>query len=332
MYRPWAMRIFLAWLLLSIPVVAQPATPALPSEDRIRITEFYRVAAEIQDRIWPGWSKIPAPLLLVTNDTEFLTHHPGPPTEFKKLGDDFYVRPRKFPVSFQATFPAFGPPSVIVVGEPVNTISKTSTVWLFMLMHEHFHQLQNAQPGYFQAVNDLGLSHGDTTGMWMLNYPFPYEKPEVARAFAELRDLLVQAVNENDAAKFQALAKKYGEQRKKFFALLSPDDRKYLGFQLWQEGIARYTEVKSAEAASDYRPTEAFSSLSDFEPFKARAENARAATLAELKRADITTWKREVVYSFGAAEGFLLDRLNPGWKEQYFQRMLSTDSYFDAAQ
>jgi len=40
-------------------------------------------------------------------------------------------------------------------------------------MHEHFHQLQNGQPRYFQAVQDLGLSHGDNTGMWMLNYPFP---------------------------------------------------------------------------------------------------------------------------------------------------------------
>ena len=48
-------------------------------------------------------------------------------------------------------------------------------------MHEHFHQLQWAQPEYLKAIADLGLSKGDTTGMWMLNYPFPYDNPELAR-------------------------------------------------------------------------------------------------------------------------------------------------------
>jgi hypothetical protein len=32
----------------------------------------------------------------------------------------------------------------------------------------------------------------------MLNYPFPYEKPDVAQSFASLRDLLLSAVNETD--------------------------------------------------------------------------------------------------------------------------------------
>ena len=32
----------------------------------------------------------------------------------------------------------------------------------------------------------------------MLNYPFPYEKPDVAQSFVSLRDLLLSAVNETD--------------------------------------------------------------------------------------------------------------------------------------
>jgi hypothetical protein len=58
-------------------------------------------------------------------------------------------------------------------------------------MHEHFHQLQDSQPGLFQKIDELGLSHGDSSGMWMLNYPFPYEMPVVADNFAKLRDLLL---------------------------------------------------------------------------------------------------------------------------------------------
>lgn len=265
----------------------------------------------------------------MTPDKEFLTHHPAPPKDFKGVGDGFYTRPRKFQTNLLATFPAFGPPSAIVIGEPKNTASKTSTPWLITLMHEHFHQLQNAQPGYFQAVEALGLSRGDTTGMWMLNYPFPYEKPETAQAFAKLRDLLLNAVNEPDKNRFEGRSKQYLQARKTFFAQLSSDDRKYFGFQLWQEGIARYTQIKAAEAAAQYQPTADYMALSDFEPFSAYAAKARAETLNELKQANLTEWKRMALYSFGAAEGLLLDRLNPMWKDGYFKHALSMDSFFE---
>ncbi len=192
-------------------------------------------------------------------------------------------------------------------------------------MHEHFHQLQNAQPGYFQAVQDLGLSRGDTTGMWMLNYPFPYEKPEVAHSFANLRDLLLRAVSEPDKDKAANLAKLYVQERRKFFAQLSSDDKKYFNFQLWQEGIARYTQIKAAEAAAQYQPTAEYAALFDFEPFTTYAAKARTETLDELKEADLREWRRTVVYSFGAVEGLLLDRLNPKWKDEYFKHPLSMD-------
>jgi hypothetical protein len=326
------MKILYVVIVLAGVIFAQSANaPTLGADDAIRMAEFYRLAPTIEDKIWPGWSKAPAPLIVVTADTEFLTHHPAPPKEFNHIGEDLFARPRQYPINLQATFPAFGPPAVMVVGEPANTGSKTSTAWLFILMHEHFHQLQWAQPGYYVAVNGLGLSRGDTTGMWMLNYPFPYDKPDIAQSFAELRDLLLRTVNEPDGPKFGVLANEYINARTKFFAQLSPDDHKYFAFQLWQEGIARYTEVKSAEAAADYQPTSQFTKLADYEPFSEFAKRKRLLTLDDLKHADLPGSKRAAVYSFGATEGFLLDRINPHWKEQYFEHMLSTDSFFASA-
>ena len=323
------MRPLFALLLLTTAAFAQTPPAHLAADDAVRIREFYRLASQIQNQIWPDWSRTPAPLLLVTPDTEFLTHCAEVPKDFKKAEDDLYARPRQFPTNLLATFPAFGPPSVIVIGEPKNTASKTSTPWLITLMHEHFHQLQNAQPPYFRAVQDLGLSHGDNTGMWMLNYPFPYEKPEIAESFASLRDLLLGALNETDKEKFAKLGKQYILERKKFFARLSSDDHKYLSFQLWQEGIARYTEIKVAEAAAQYQPTAEYAALSDFEPFTSYAATVRTETLKELRRADIAKSKRLAVYPFGAAEGLLLDRLDPKWKDGYFEHLLSTDSFFE---
>lgn len=322
------MRPLLAFLLLAATAFAQNTLPPIPKDDAVRIHEFYRLAAETEDSIWPGWSSIPSPVLLVTPEMEYLTHHPSTPKEFKDVGDGFSVRPRQFQINLLATFPAFGPPSVIVIGEPANTASKTSTPWLITVMHEHFHQLQNSQPGYYEAVQDLGLIHGDNTGMWMLNYPFPYDNEAVSKSFASLRDSLLAAVHEPDDKNFQKAAKRYVEQRKKFFAQLSPDDAKYLNFQLWQEGIARYTQIKAAEAAAQYKPTAEYSKLSDFEPFASYAAKRGLDTLNELRQVDLGKSKRGAVYPFGAAEGLLLDRMKPGWKDNYFKHMLSMDQFF----
>lgn len=318
--------------LFAITVLAQTPAPTLPKADAVRIREFYRLSSQIADGVWPGWNATPAPLLLVTSQTEFLTHYPTPPGDFSKTGDGFYTRPRQFPTSLLATFPAFGPPSTIVIGEPENTEAKTSTPWLFVVMHEHFHQLQESQPGIFEAIDRLGLAGDDKTGMWMLNYPFPYQKPELTKGFAELRTSLLAALAETDPAKFNTAAQKYVAERRKFFAQLTENDRKYLSFQLWKEGIARYVQVRCAEVAAQYQPTPEYRTLADFETFSSYALKARGQTLQELREVELPTSKRIVVYSWGAAEGFLLDRLNPKWQDGYFKNLFTLDPYFDQAQ
>ncbi|MBS1842252.1 MAG: hypothetical protein JSS69_10220 [Acidobacteria bacterium] len=305
------------------------STEKITVQDAVRVREFYRLADRIQDQIWHDWSKIPAPLLLVTPQAEYLTHLEKMPEGFADAGDGFFVRPRQFSTNFEATFPAFGPPDVIVAGEPQNTASKTSVPWLMVLMHEHFHQLQGAQPDLYKKIEELGLSHGDETGMWMLTFPFPYEKPEVTASFAAMRDSLLAALAESDDKKFKLLAAEYSKKRKSFFMLLAPEDRKYFNFQLWKEGIARYTQIKSAEAAANYEPSAEFAGLADYESFASVGEKARAATLSELKQIKLAEAKRTAVYSFGAAEGLLLDRLRPDWKKQYFERPLTLEGFFE---
>ncbi|HWZ98922.1 MAG TPA: hypothetical protein VN025_14285 [Candidatus Dormibacteraeota bacterium] len=323
------MKILRCLVALLITVFAPIPAEKIASVDAVRVREFYRLADKIQDEVWPGWSKVSASVLLVTNDNEFLTHVEKMPEGFADAGDGFFVRARQFPTSLEATFPAFGPPDVIVVGTPENTASKTSTPWLMVLMHEHFHQLQDAQPEIYKKIDELGLSHGAKTGMWMLNYPFPYEKTEVTAEFARMRDALLAALAETDNAKFKLLAAEYSKERRAFFALLAPDDRKYFNFQLWKEGIARYTQVKSAEAAANYKPTPEFAALPDFTSFADYGKNYRATTLKELKKTKFDESKRVSFYSFGAAEGFLLDRLHPDWKKQYFEQLFTLDEFFE---
>jgi len=322
------MRLLRSSLLLAAVAFAQAPAQEVSPDNGIRIREFYRLASQVQDRVWPNWSQAPDALLLVTPDHEFLTRH-ATPNGFQPAGKDFVFRPRQFEPGLQATFPAFGSMPVMVIGEPKNTSSKTSTPWLITLLHEHFHQLQYSQPGYYPGTEKLGLSKAGGGAMWMLNYPFPYDKAEVARGFADLRDLLHSTATERDPARLKTNASAYIQARKKFFAQLSDDDRKYLEFQLWQEGIARYTEIKVAEAAAAYRPSEDYANLPDFTSFSGYGAKRLQGTLDELKSVDLKQRKREVAYSFGAVEGLLLDGLRPNWKAAYFTRPFALGTYFE---
>lgn len=88
-------------------------------------------------------------------------------------------------------------------------------------------------------------------------------------------------------------------------------------------------QIKCAEAAASYEPKAEFRSLPDYESFESYARRARTDTLSELKKADLASWKRVVMYSFGGSEGLLLDRINPKWKVGYFQNLFTLDSYFE---
>lgn len=299
-------------------------SPAIREIDRIRIAEAFRVGEKLQNKLWPGWDKAPFGMLFVDDDHEFLIRHPKPSNEFQSIGydkllkSDVFVRPRKFSKNFLATFPAFDRTPIIVVGKAENTEAKTSTPWVFVVLHEHFHQLQMTLPNQFDDVDALNLSRGDTTGMWQLNFPFPYKKKEVADKFKTLSDLLLRAYLAKRSPERKTSLADYLQARQEFAEMLSSDDYRYLSFQLWQEGIARYTQYRMAELASKkMQPSKAFRGLKDFTSFRAESERLLAATIDEVRRIDLAGWQRVVVYSFGGVEGLLLDRVNPKWRSLY---------------
>jgi hypothetical protein len=264
--------------------------------------------------------------------------HPQPSKDFALVGDDallgrkVWYRKRQYPKNFLATFPAVGGVPTIVIGRAENTESKTSTRWVITLLHEHFHQLQNSQPRYYAEVDALGLSRGDMTGMWMLNYPFPYTKAEVKNEFAEMSKSLGAALQARGQWDFESKLASYLEKKKKFRSLLEADDYKYLSFQLWQEGIARYTEYHLARLAADvYEPGKAFWELKDFRTYKDVARDILSGIEKELASVQLDKAKRTVVYNFGAAEGLVLDRLNSKWQSRYFEDRFALDKHFNAA-
>lgn len=318
--------LLLALIAFNFPPAIAQDKPSLRETDRVRLAEAFKLGDFVGDRVWPGWSKAPFAVLLVTSEYEFLLRHPKPSADFKKIGfdkrlkSDVYYRPRKFPKGFLATFPAISGSmiSTIVVGQAENTWVKTSTPWVVTLLHEHFHQLQDSQPNFYADVNALNLSGGDQTGMWMLNYAFPYERKEVQEQFASMSKLLAAAINVTKSERAARL-RDYLEARQKFRSMISADDDKYLAFQFWKEGIARYTEYHAAQlAAKNYRPSKEFRALKDYRSLQDVARATHDGIMQQLLTQKLGESKREVVYSFGAAEGLLLDKIRPGWRKRYF--------------
>lgn len=309
--------------------------PQLRQADKIRIREAMTISANYGDKLFEGYSKVPFAIVLVTDSTEFLINHPNPSPDFKLLGIDdilktnIYYRKTQFNTRFLATFPAVNGLSCIVVGTPENT-NKSSTAWVLTLLHEHFHQYQNADPNYFKSVDQLNLSGGDQTGMWMLNYPFPYDSEPIKAQHELFTKALYQAVSSINTNDYRSNLKTYLAERKKLKALLSDADYRYFSFQVWQEGLARYTEFKFLELLGNYQASKEMLALPDFISFPELKNKMYDKETKNLIQNKINEAKRVSFYSIGFAEGLLLDQMNKTWRKKYLADKFYIERYADS--
>ena len=301
--------------------------PHLDAVDATRLAEAFALMDEVADRVWPGWGRAPGDVLLVTAGAEYLFRTQAHPAGFAvtsvgpPLNGSAQVRPQTFAPDFLATFPAFGGAPTIVVGRAEAT-GKRSTAWVLTVLHEHFHQLQYSDPRYYAETKALGLAGGDETGAWMLNYPFPYAG--TSASFAALSRRLADLVERPAPRERAAFWSDYAS----FAGALNPQDYRYLSLQLWQEGIARYAELRTAETAARFRRVPGFySSLLDYQPYAEAAAELRAGVLKGLRGQTMAAHQRIVFYAFGAGLGLLLDQEKVDWRPRYLRDKFYLEKY-----
>ncbi len=304
--------------------LAQSA-PGLPPLDRLRLVEADRLAQELRAAVWPGWERTPMPVLLVTASAEFLVGHPSPSPEFSPITRDsilrreVWFRPPRFSPTLLATFPAVGGQATIVAG-PADRTGKSSVGWVLTLLHEHFHQWQYSLPDYYERVAGLGLAGGDTTGRWMLDYPFPYDSTAVQQAMRRFARTLGLALNAPADARTTAV-RAVVDARDELRRTLDDDDYRYFDFQLWQEGTARFIEFAVARAAARAgRPPGAVRRLPDIRSYGETADEARRTLIRDLETLDLARQRRIAFYPLGAAVAALLEQTRPDWRRAYQER------------
>lgn len=309
----------------------------LRHEDKLRIREAIRISNDYGNTVWKNFDSAPFVLILVTNENEYLINlndSNAKTDEFVSIGFDtiiggeIFTRPRQFSNNMLATFPAVNGIPTIVVGQTENT-SRSTMEWVITVIHEHFHQLQYSQPDYYQAVKELDLAGGDETGMWMLNYDFPYDDKTISEHYKILTQAAKKTYLSEDNKEFKINLPVYLAEREKFKSLLNEKDYKYFSFQLWQEGLARYTEIKIADNIKEmYKPSKELSELDDYITMESLYENIITKLLRKADTQTLSEDGRVCFYTLGALEGLILDRSNPGWQEFYFKDKFYPDKYF----
>lgn len=310
-------------VLVAVGVAMTGASLAASRDVGTDLAQIRRFSETEGESVWPGYGRAPFGFLLVTERQESLLCRDVVPQGFQPAGRDSatgcerYERARtQLPDTLLAAMPLFGPPAVIVMGTP-KTTGRTEASWVRTILHEHFHQWQYENFDYYKRIRALDLHDGDETGMWALNYAFPYDDPVVVAAFDQASLKLADAVAARATPRFAAAFDDYLTARKTLAARAGERNWRYLEFQLWQEGVARWTEIRLGK----WYPRQ------DVRDSAARLEQA---TLEGLRSPKLAEMKREVVYAHGTAEAMLLQACGNDWRAAY-SKLLSLGPLLEAS-
>jgi hypothetical protein len=304
--REIGMAFLLAHLFAALALQAAPAMDSLTGE----LAAAQAVARTEGERLWPGFGAAPFGMLLVRENRELLLCHPSVPAGFGPAGLDpatgchGFTRPRStLAANLLAAMPIFGPPSTIVIGTPEATRLSPAR-WRATIWHEHFHQWQAALPDYYPRVGALGLAGDDRTGMWMLNFPFPYQRPDVVQAHGHAARALAAALAARGGGSLVPLARRYVALRRAFAQAAGERNWTYFDFQLWQEGVARWTEIAIGRSTSDQAARD-------------EATAREREILAALAEPDLARDGRPAAYALGAGEAMLMEACGADWRTRY---------------
>jgi hypothetical protein len=307
----------------------------------ILIAEAQHLRAICGDSLWPGWSTIRIPILLISEDCEYAIDFPTPLPHFTLLGADSVLHVkiqtgrRTHDKDLCAALDVEGIQAV-VAGSPEETGFEGAR-WVLRIVHEMFHVFQNSRGA--NKIMGTGLGKNCPDGSWMLTYPFPYQDTVVMASMHLQGYLLWQTLQEEDNNNsFYALGTTVDalSASRRLLSTRSNGESEYRYSQLeeWIEGVALYTEYRMARLAADtsaYKPTKSFEALRN-EMTYANSWGSHYSTVPYLvKHAGKAAKSRGAFYHPGLGKALVLDRFLPRWKESYFESRVWLNDLIEAA-
>lgn len=308
-------------------VVALQVSLASPSPDiRAMIRDGAQIVAGQGDRVWPDLSATPVVIQLVEHDRE-VVFCAAPIETFVAIGQDettgcpMQARPRDLPTDIAgATF--LGDQPVIQIGTP-QALEASRADWTVLLLHEAFHLYQYRLPGYQTAVDRTGRALGASDIDWVLGHDFPYADPAVGEAFRLLHTRALAFLAARSDADIARAVRAYVVARTAAEAAVGPGDWPYYEFQVGQEGVAHWSELRLAEIAG----------REDAEIAAVAVERWAGLTvsLRAINDQGLGVWRRSSFYVLGAVEAEILHRTSPGWQDAYRRAPFSMGTLLDNA-
>lgn len=310
-------------------IIAGALTTAslLPSADvRVMMRNARHIVAQSGDRVWRGYSGTPLPVLLVepARETLFCSSAVDGFTAAATdpiTGCSTQTRPRELPVDVSAADDLQNR-LVIQIGLP-DAVAVSGTEWIVTLLHESFHEYQSMLPRHREAVSRVSHLLGGAGGSWALDYPFPYTDPRVTTAFAEMNACALAFLAAPRDQDVRTLVTCYVHARRKAQAIVGEPAWKYYEFQVGEEGVARWTEIKLARIAGETDGNIAALANDRW--------GGLSTSLRSISSTGLSKWKRSSFYVFGAVEAEMLERLNPSWHEEYRKAPFTLGTLLDVA-
>ncbi len=334
-----------AYVSLRPPASVTPlpsATPTvtaiaeLSAADVLRLSEARRLLTAYGHSIWPGWDTVP-PLLIHAGEHDYLIGHPHPPSNFTRLpdvqiggqsvyraagglvpipaatawlvGDTWSVAVPTLTEFQQAIDAQLGP----------GTVTLDDAGYVRTLLHEAFHAYQMAQIGGPDKVPTFGATLDEAEALKRLS-----TQPGVDRQQQAEGQALLEALNAaSDDGAQQAIMRFWQLRQQRRVALpgIAGTERTLE----WMEGLARYAELRLMQLAS--------ADITSSNPIKyPSSDQVRQAFTSQLANpASITTGLRDRYAVFGAAQAWLLDRLQPNWKTHALNSGLALEELLTGA-
>ncbi len=309
----------------------------LEAADLTRLSETIRLRRSLGNDIWPGFGDADVPLILWNHEYAFLFGIEQPPAGWQALTDDrwpgepYYRQaahdPQNFAVQVGDQYAASlatkwetdqflirmfrdqmpGPLQVVF---PYRLLIQPSEVQMTGLIHESFHVYQvllaPARLHAAETVHKLGDAY------WAV-------EPTMRSGWQRETQLLADALTAASFDQARAAAASFLEQRaeRRAAANLPADLVTYERELEWEEGLAKYVELAAWQAAANtpgYQPLTEMQADQDFKSYQTFGQRWSQEMTTLQFQANVAGETR--LYYTGMAQGFLLDRLMPGWKSR----------------